>query len=69
MNVSIIEDHFVIDIGNIPPYSIPINACNTPETILNWARHLAEKTWMTNEAMGEFLEKACKTANITRFRS
>jgi hypothetical protein len=64
MPVSIIEDHIVVNIEY--EYNIPIKECNTPEKILGWARQLSEKNWMTNNAMREFLEIACKLADIKR---
>ena len=64
MSVSIIEDHIVVNIEY--EYNIPIKDCNTPEKILSWARQLAEKTWMTNDAMREFLETSCNQAGIKR---
>lgn len=65
MTVSIIENHIVVDI--MYEYNIPIKDCDTPEKILNWARQLAEKTWMTKDAMRDFLEIACKNAGIKRY--
>lgn len=65
MSVSIIDNHIVVNGGF--DYDIQIKECSTPEDILNKARQLAEKTWMTPELMREFLEVACNNAGINRY--
>lgn len=64
MTVSIKEDHIVVDVEY--EYNIPIRDCDTAEKIINWARQLADKTWMTNDAMRDFLDIACDLAEIKR---
>lgn len=65
MSVSIVDDHIVVNGGF--EYNIPLKTCGTPEEILNWARQLAEKTWITPELMRKFLEVACMRAGINRY--
>lgn len=64
MLASIIEDHIVVNVEF--EYNIPLKDCDTAEKILGWARHLSEKTWMTNDAMRDFLEISCGNAGIKR---
>lgn len=64
MSVSIVDDHIVVNGGF--EYNIPLKTCGTPEEILNWARQLAEKTWITPELMRKFLEVACVESGIER---
>lgn len=65
MSVLIIEDHIVV--SGAGECSIPIKTCGTPEEILNWARHLAEKSWVDQELMRKYLELACTQAGIDRY--
>ena len=60
--VYVAEDHVVINIEY--EYSIALDRCDTPEKLLYWIWHLCEKTWITPEVIGRFIEVVCKENNI-----
>ena len=37
-------------------YDIPERDCNTHRKVVAWIAHLAEKTWVTPEMIGRFIE-------------
>lgn len=45
-------------------YEIALSRCSTAETILQWVRHLAEKTWMTTEIIERFVAVASAKAGL-----
>lgn len=55
--VKIVDDYIVINVAY--EYNISLETCSNYQQILHWAWHLTEKTWMTNDVMGRFIEVAC----------
>lgn len=55
--VKIVGDYIILNVAN--EYPIPLNECNSADTILHWVWHLAEKTWMTQDISRKFIEVAC----------
>jgi len=44
-------------------YEILFSRCNTPEKVLSWVRHLAEKSWVTCEHLTDFID-ACEIKRL-----
>lgn len=45
-------------------YDIEKSRCTTPETILKWVHHLSGKIWVQTDMLHEFVDKACRSANL-----
>jgi hypothetical protein len=56
---SVEKDRFLID-GH---YWIDFDRCDTPEKILGWAEHLAEKTWVNTTLLRTFIRSAAHRIN------
>jgi hypothetical protein len=56
--VTVADGCLTIDIEY--PYHIDLNRIDTPEKILGWVWHLAEKTWFTQDHARRFIEVALR---------
>jgi hypothetical protein len=36
-------------------YEVDLDRIKTPANLMNWVAHLAEKTWMSNDAIRRFI--------------
>jgi hypothetical protein len=45
-------------------YCVPLSRCSTPEAILGWVQHLAEKTWITVPVIERFIQLATQHHGI-----
>lgn len=55
-------DYIIINIAY--EYPVELRRCSTPESILGLVAHLAGKTWMTRDVLGEFVNLAAAHHNI-----
>jgi hypothetical protein len=44
-----------LSINGPSQYEIALSRCATAEAILQWVRHLSEKTWVTTEIIEQFV--------------
>lgn len=51
---------FVLDCSPASPYCIEKSRCNTHRKMVEWMRHLSEKTWFGAEEMRAFLKCVCR---------
>ncbi|ASD87222.1 hypothetical protein EXB91_24800 [Salmonella enterica subsp. enterica serovar Florida] len=58
------DTHITINIPGVWAYDISRLSCQTAEQVLGWASHLAEKQWMTMEALRRFIIIASHNAGI-----
>ena len=45
-------------------YAIPFEEIRNRKDILEWIHHLSGKAWITQEMIGEFIEKCCAHLGI-----
>lgn len=50
------------------PYEIELKRCNTPAKILEWVRHLADKSWATTDLLADFIDGAAAAHDIDIYR-
>ena len=65
--VQIKRGHVVLDAESALPYEIELSRINTPAKLLEWVRHLSEKTWITAWHIHELVvtvAKACPHVNF-----
>ncbi|HCL5312101.1 TPA: hypothetical protein N2G38_004475 [Salmonella enterica] len=58
------DTHITINIPGEWSYDISRLSCQTAEQVLEWVSHLAEKQWMTMEALRRFIVIASHNAGI-----
>ena len=56
-------DAIVLTDGNCG-YSIDTSQCGTHAAVLEWVVQLAEKDWVTNDMLVEFIAIACEASNL-----
>jgi hypothetical protein len=56
------------EMGTLEPYWIDLERCDTPEKLLEWIGHLAEKTWCTTEHIRDLIDCVEDHTTIRRAR-
>jgi hypothetical protein len=57
-------DDGLLTIHDPSEYEIALSRCATAEGILQWVRHLSEKTWVTTEIIERFVPVASQNIGL-----